>query len=85
MNNKILKYAIGIVGAGSVAGLFLSQTFAAASTTVTLPSGFTASIIGAVGNQLADPELLILVGVVSGLYVTFWAIHKVIALVPKGR
>jgi len=56
---------------------------AKASALFEIPTSTVDSFTASVSDTLADPGLLLIIGVIIALPVVFWLIHRVKALFPK--
>lgn len=70
--------SVALIGVAAIAPAFAAVT----STPITFPSGLTSAAVGLAGAQLADPEVLLLLVIATGVPFGFWAIGKAIHLVP---
>lgn len=51
----------------------------------TVPTSTVDSLTATITDAFADPGLLLIIVLAAGLPLAFWAIRRVIGLIPKGR
>ena len=79
---KIYSY---VGGAGAVIASFAVVTMANASSFFNVPTSTAPSLTANVGDQIADSGTLLVLGLAAGIPLTFYVIHQLIGLIPKGR
>ncbi len=82
MKNKLV---LALTGAGTTITSFLILTQAHASAFFTVPTSTAPSLTANVGDQIADPGTLLVIGVAVGIPLAFYVIHQLIGLLPKSR
>jgi hypothetical protein len=82
MFKKLVKFT---TGAGvAVAGAALTLVTHAQSV-FTVPTSTASTLTANIGDQLADPGLLLVIGLAAGIPLAFYVIHQILGMLPKGR
>ena len=76
------KIMLAIASAAPVVAI---AQFAHAAALFEVPTSTVDSLTASVTDTLADPGLLLVLGVAAALPVIFWVIHRIIGLFPKAR
>lgn len=80
--NKITKVLAGVSG---VVGAWLVSSLALATAYFTVPTSTALSLTANVGDQIGDVGTLLIIALAAGIPLSFYVIHQLIGLIPKGR